>query len=165
MTHIFFFIDPPTFNTASYAAYMWISTFLISYQGVFVSILYCFLNNEVKNVIKRHWLANFRFGSKFFSRRQKNANAADGGRDQRKEQQKLMGSEIPMVGVTYYPLYISIGIYFFYFFFLFFQQQQKEWNDYNNDKNANVFGFWIWSSLINCFKFFFKNAIFYLKKK
>ena len=63
-----------------------IKAFLVFYQGVFLSILYCFMNNEVKNVIRRHWLSKIKFkpvccnmrrnfGDKDFS----SANGAAGG--------------------------------------------------------------------------------------
>nr|QVK45900.1 G protein-coupled receptor [Proales similis] len=40
-----------------------INSVLVFYQGVFLSILYCFMNNEVKEVIKRHWLSRFHMNS------------------------------------------------------------------------------------------------------
>ena len=42
------------------------TAFLVFNQGVFISILYCFMNNEVKTVIKRHWLSKFEFKNTWF---------------------------------------------------------------------------------------------------
>jgi PDF receptor len=43
-----------------------ITAFLVFNQGVFLSILYCFMNNEVKSVIERHWCRKSGFTCPFF---------------------------------------------------------------------------------------------------
>lgn len=51
-----------------------INSFLVFYQGVFLSILYCFTNNEVKDTVKRHWcikIKSFNSNSKSKKRQKK----------------------------------------------------------------------------------------------
>jgi hypothetical protein len=46
IAHIVNFFDPPK-QTIAYTIFTLVSSFLLMYQGFFVSVLYCFLNNEV----------------------------------------------------------------------------------------------------------------------
>ncbi|XP_062616509.1 corticotropin-releasing factor receptor 1-like [Saccostrea cucullata] len=47
------FIWPPTDHKAVVEAHKFINTFLQSFQGFFVALFYCFLNGEVKSVLKK----------------------------------------------------------------------------------------------------------------
>ncbi|XP_022303718.2 corticotropin-releasing factor receptor 2-like isoform X2 [Crassostrea virginica] len=47
------FIWPPTDHQAVVEAHKFINTFLQSFQGFFVALFYCFLNGEVKSVLKK----------------------------------------------------------------------------------------------------------------
>lgn len=42
-------------NLAYFAAWSFVTTFLVSFQGFFASLFYCFLNGEVRTVVKK-WL-------------------------------------------------------------------------------------------------------------
>ena len=68
---------------------------LVFFQGVFLSIIYCFMNNEVKNKLKRHWLNKFSFKS-MFGRDRTKKRTCDRSRGSlspsRKEAQKLVDS-------------------------------------------------------------------------
>ncbi|WAQ94292.1 CRFR1-like protein, partial [Mya arenaria] len=57
LTNLLFFVNPGT-NKDIETAYRVTNAVLTSSQGIFVAILYCFLNGEVRRVIKQKW---FRF--------------------------------------------------------------------------------------------------------
>ena len=50
VTHFSEMISPPTHNAISFGVWSYISHFLSSFQGVFISLLYCFLNSEVSKL-------------------------------------------------------------------------------------------------------------------
>lgn len=56
VTHLFEMYHGHPANWILNLIYSVVNCFLVFFNGVFLSILYCFMNNEVKNVIKRHWL-------------------------------------------------------------------------------------------------------------
>lgn len=55
IANILYFFDPPGTNIL-FLIYTIVTNIFLMYQGVFVSIFHCFLNNEVKDVLKRYWL-------------------------------------------------------------------------------------------------------------
>ncbi|XP_078703476.1 corticotropin-releasing factor receptor 2-like isoform X1 [Branchiostoma floridae x Branchiostoma belcheri] len=63
--YILFFIHPTSSNGTSYLVFIYFNTFLQSFQGFFVSVIYCFTNSEVQNAIKRQfekWQDSHQFG-------------------------------------------------------------------------------------------------------
>ncbi|RNA35966.1 PDF receptor-like [Brachionus plicatilis] len=78
ITHIFEVYEFQPQNWYLNLIFSIIKAILVFYQGVFLSILYCFMNNEVKNTIRRNWLNKIKFKSKCFeggrNRRKKGAN-------------------------------------------------------------------------------------------
>ena len=76
-----------------------VTAFLVFNQGVFLSILYCFMNNEVKSVIKRHWFRRMEFSWPFFKakkvRERKTEMTSDNGSN--KDRQNVQEDDIDMV--------------------------------------------------------------------
>ncbi|XP_066303110.1 corticotropin-releasing factor receptor 2-like isoform X2 [Branchiostoma lanceolatum] len=63
--YILFFIHPEDTDGTSYLVFIYFNTFLQSFQGFFVSVIYCFTNSEVQNAIKRQfekWQDSHQFG-------------------------------------------------------------------------------------------------------
>ncbi|CAH1238044.1 CRHR2 [Branchiostoma lanceolatum] len=54
ITYILFFVHPPSKGTSK-LFFIYFNSFLQSFQGCFVSIIYCFTNTEVQTTIKRHF--------------------------------------------------------------------------------------------------------------
>jgi PDF receptor len=79
-----------------------ITAFLVFNQGVFLSILYCFMNNEVKSVVKRHWCRKFEFRCSFFKskkvRERKTEMTSDNGSN--KERHNLEEDDINLVTIN-----------------------------------------------------------------
>eukprot|EP00058_Branchiostoma_floridae_P001827 XP_002587315.1 hypothetical protein BRAFLDRAFT_100980 [Branchiostoma floridae] len=64
--YILFFIHPEDSKGTSYLVFIYFNTFLQSFQGLFVSVIYCFTNSEVQNAIKRQfekWQDSHQFGA------------------------------------------------------------------------------------------------------
>jgi len=56
MTNLLFFINPKNLNIPEHQyVYMVVNSVLKSSQGIFLSFLYCFFNNEVQETLKRHF--------------------------------------------------------------------------------------------------------------
>ncbi|BFZ01192.1 hypothetical protein BsWGS_04231 [Bradybaena similaris] len=55
VANLLFLAQPVKEGTAIMSVYRVINGLLPSLQGVFVSVLYCFMNSEVQNVIKKKW--------------------------------------------------------------------------------------------------------------
>eukprot|EP00058_Branchiostoma_floridae_P023330 XP_002608820.1 hypothetical protein BRAFLDRAFT_89688 [Branchiostoma floridae] len=54
ITYILFFVHVPSGKGTSKLFFIYFNSFLQSFQGCFVSIIYCFTNTEVQTTIKRH---------------------------------------------------------------------------------------------------------------
>ncbi|XP_066939200.1 PDF receptor-like isoform X1 [Macrobrachium rosenbergii] len=47
--------SPLESSPLKFAVWTYVSTFLTAYQGFFVALIYCFMNNEVKSALKKSW--------------------------------------------------------------------------------------------------------------
>ncbi|CAG5120887.1 unnamed protein product, partial [Candidula unifasciata] len=55
VANLLFLAQPVKDGTIVMSVYRVINGILPSLQGVFVSVLYCFMNSEVQNVIRKKW--------------------------------------------------------------------------------------------------------------
>ncbi|XP_048754972.2 PDF receptor-like [Ostrea edulis] len=55
ITNIVNLIDPPTNSVVQFGLWSYSTYFLVSFQGFFISLLYCYTNGEVRAVLKKHW--------------------------------------------------------------------------------------------------------------
>lgn len=96
ITHITkIYQQAPIFNWTLLLIYECVNCFLVHYQGVFLSILYCFMNNEVRNELKRHWLAKLKLKNRLFDTKSNKTKLAD--RTNEDQERKLINTEIPLV--------------------------------------------------------------------
>ncbi|KAH3715038.1 hypothetical protein DPMN_057742 [Dreissena polymorpha] len=51
----FLVMIPPAQDPVKFAIWAYTSHFLVCYQGFIISLLYCFLNGEVQNTLKKRW--------------------------------------------------------------------------------------------------------------
>lgn len=54
ITNFVVMIEPSQKNVIQFGVWAYISFFLISFQGLGISLIYCFLNSEVQTTVKRH---------------------------------------------------------------------------------------------------------------
>jgi hypothetical protein len=95
VTHIFeVYYGEPT-NWIVNLIFSVIKAILVFFQGFFLSVIYCFMNNEVKDKIRRHWLAKFNFKLGCFkkSNRQKSRTQQSSSPGNAKEADKLVEME------------------------------------------------------------------------
>ncbi|XP_022310010.2 PDF receptor-like [Crassostrea virginica] len=59
ITNIVNLIDPPADSVVQFGLWSYSTYFLVSFQGFFISLLYCYLNGEVQAALKKHW-ANYK---------------------------------------------------------------------------------------------------------
>lgn len=55
ITNIVNLIDPPAESVVQFGLWSYSTYFLVSFQGFFISLLYCYLNGEVQAALKKHW--------------------------------------------------------------------------------------------------------------
>ncbi|XP_061180385.1 PDF receptor-like [Saccostrea echinata] len=48
-------IDPPADSVVHFGLWSYSTYFLVSFQGFFISLLYCYTNGEVQAALKKHW--------------------------------------------------------------------------------------------------------------
>jgi hypothetical protein len=76
VTHIFEVYYGEPSNWIFNMIFSVMKAFLVFFQGFFLSVIYCFMNNEVKNKIRRHWIDKFKLRSRFFNKK-RNPRSSD----------------------------------------------------------------------------------------
>ncbi|XP_050418764.1 PDF receptor isoform X2 [Patella vulgata] len=59
ITNFVVMIEPQPDDLVKFGCWAIISHFLISFEGFFISLIYCFLNGEVQNALKRHFTHHY----------------------------------------------------------------------------------------------------------
>ncbi|XP_075924254.1 corticotropin-releasing factor receptor 2-like isoform X1 [Petromyzon marinus] len=54
ITYMLFFVNPGE-DPVSQVIFIYVNSFLMSFQGFFVSVFYCFLNGEVRSALRKRW--------------------------------------------------------------------------------------------------------------
>lgn len=108
VTHLFEVYHDQPQNWVLNLIYSVVNCFLVFFNGVFLSILYCFMNNEVKNVLSRHWLSRF-YDNKFMDcanktrRRQNQNNQTEMDQTAVEQGRMLTSANTEMVQLVSYP--------------------------------------------------------------
>ncbi|KAL5007212.1 hypothetical protein ScPMuIL_016018 [Solemya velum] len=55
ITNFLIMIDAPPHDVIQFGIWSYTSYFLVTFQGFFVSLIYCFFNGEVRLTIRKHW--------------------------------------------------------------------------------------------------------------